>query len=247
MVTEKKMGRPQKISVEELEAIVRGYYITCAGEDSAALAAHNVYAQLERYAADNGFRGRGGQPLRASDFRRPEIKQLIQTLAGTARGSEVLLSTMPVFSKLDMQHFFSQCMEKQKDILAEREDYFEQLFMRSALAIKQYTELSASVSQAQAEISRLEVENQDLHKRIKQLSDECVGFRKENADYRRYVRKHVDPERAANFLASMQQDGPQSVTLRALAEQDVNDVIKAEVTDIQNEKRYLDVINDFFK
>lgn|GEM_PF-5416456 len=244
MMTEKKMGRPQKISAEELEAIVRGYYITCAGEDSAALAAHNVYALLERYAADNGFRGRGGQPLRASDFRRPEIKQLIQTLAGTASARDVSLSVTPVFSKLDMQHFFSQCTEKQKDILDEREEYFKQLFIRSALAIKQYTELSASVSQAQAEISRLEVENQNLHKEIKQLSDECVGLRKENADYRRYIRKHIDPERAANFLKSMQQNGLQSATLLALAEQDVNDVIKADVTD---KKRHLDVINDFFK
>ena len=65
-----------------------------------------------------------------------------------------------------------------------------------------------------------------------------------HADYRRYIRKHIDPERAANFLKSMQQNGPQSATLLALAEQDVNDVIKADVTD---KKRHLDVINDFFK
>lgn len=45
----------------------------------------------------------------------------------------------------------------------------------------------------------------------------------------------------------MQQDGPQSATLLALAEQGVNDVIGAEVTDIKAEKRHLDVINDLFE
>lgn len=244
MMTEKKMGRPQKISAEELEAIVRGYYITCAGEDSAALAAHNVYARLERYAADNGFRGRGGQPLRASDFRRPEIKTFIQMLTGTVHERDISASTEPVFERLDIQRFLNLGVAKQEEVLIERDNYFEQLYRRAALAVRQYTELSDCINQLRKEVTDLQTRNMNLKETIGQLSDKCGESQAENADCRRYIRKYVDPERAANFLKSMQQNGPQSATLLALAEQDVNDVIKADVTD---KKRHLDVINDFFK
>lgn len=247
MNVEKKMGRPQKISVEELEAIVRGYCITCAGEDSAALAAHNVYARLERYAADNGFRGHEGKALRASDFRRPEIKIFIQTLTGTVNGSDTSLSTEPVFERLDIHRFFNLPFIKQKEVLIERDHYFEQLYKRAALAVRQYTELSDCINQLREEVTDLQTRNMSLKETIGQLYDKCGELQAENADCRRYIRKYVDPERAANFLKSMQQDGPQSATLLALAEQGVNDVIGAEVTDIKAEKRHLDVINDLFE
>ena len=221
MEKKKKMGRPTKIPAEELKAIVQGYYITNGGENPDVMAAHNICAQLERYAADNGLRGRNGQPLRASDFRRSEIRGYIQMLADTARQDTTPISGVPAYERLDIQRCLNQSIKKQKESLLERENYYAMLHKRAAMAMSQYAALSERAEQLQAQTEELKTQNWNLQAEIEQMTHECGRLRKENADCRRYIRKYVDPERARNYLIEMRKDGPQTETLIDMAQEDV--------------------------
>lgn len=221
MADKKKMGRPTKIELGDLQAIVRGYYITCGGEDPAVMSAHNIYAQLERYAAEHGLRGNNSAVLKASDFRRPEIKGYIQKLADQAKQRDVPLAMEPVYERMDIQHCLGQSVKRQKEILTDRENYYESLYKRANLAIAQYADLAERVKQLQERIARLQEENRNLQEEIGRSSAECANLRKDNADYRRYIRKYVDPERARNYLIEMRKDGPQTETLIDMVQQDV--------------------------
>lgn len=237
MEKKKKMGRPTKIPAEELKAIVQGYYITNGGENPDVMAAHNICAQLERYAADNGLRGRNGQPLRASDFRRSEIRGYIQMLADTARQDTTPISGVPAYERLDVQRCLNQSIEKQKELLLGRENYYAMLHKRAAMAMSQYAALSERVEQLQAQTEELKSQNWNLQAEIEQMTHECGRLRKENADCRRYIRKYVDPERARNYLIEMRKDGLKAERLINMAQQDVSELILEESEEEKKQSR----------
>lgn len=207
-MSQKAGGRPRKISSEEKMAIVTRYYVECAAEDGSVLQQHGIYAKLAAFASQKGY------SLAAHDFSRDEqVKAHMKSLSFGMVSAET--NAIPVYEPLDLSVVIMKSRKDLEHILKDRESYFLSLHQRAARAIEGYVFLSESKRVIEEKLKRMEKEHNATETKNIQLEKELREYKSENAYLTRYIRKHLNPARAEEFMKSMSSQGASVETARA--------------------------------
>lgn len=194
----KKMGRPPKASSDEKIALVNQYYISQSGEDASAIGHHGIYRKLSDFAKTIGFN------LEPHDFSRDKVVVAhIIALSSTTSESTTSSQAIPTYEPLDITVLMVNSKNTIAAILKDRERYFESLHKKAARAIENNILLSEKHHYLQKELNTVKEQLSSAEQANKNLKNQLHSLQKDVSYLRRVFRRDVEPERAQQFLQSL--------------------------------------------
>ena len=195
--TKRPRGRPQKISNEDKIKIVDLYWFEVAGNDPNKLRIHNIYAEIARYANNKGYGVKCGKELKATDFRVPEIKAIIQKYADTSSFTQ---QPADAYAPLDIAELMTKPIAKQMEILSNRELEHEARYRRAVVAISTDRTLRDELFRyAEKQKSDAEKIN-DLTVMVANLQKE-IARKTANENYlKKIIKEHIEPKQAEEYF-----------------------------------------------
>ena len=193
----KKMGRPKKVSTEEMLAIVNRYAVEMS-DVGPSFSAHGIYRKLSDYAKSLGY------PLELHDFSRcKEVLAYIKTLDVGEKDDGSITLNVPAFEPWDIPTLINSSKKRIEEAMRSRESYFESLHLKASRAIESYITLAKKVEHLQSQVKSLERNNASLVADNDSLKAELKKREVDVAYLTRIIRKNVEPELAQQYFLSL--------------------------------------------
>lgn len=200
------MGRPKKISSEEMVKLLEAYYESDGCGDPSRL----KFSRLEIYAAGQGVE------VKAYDFKRDVmVRQRIRELE---QEHEVLLEQQmdTAYKTLDIEGLLKKCRTVDDIIAALKgmDDYWKKICEHASSVLNRDKQFMSEKEALESRIRKLEQNLEESRKQVQDTKSECRNFEQENIYLRKVLKTHLYPALANELLRQSNLPVPENTSVR---------------------------------
>ena len=201
------MGRPKKISSEEMVKILEAYYESDGCGDPSRL----KFSRLEIYAADQGF------DIKAYDFRRDALVR--QRILELEQEHEVLLEQQmdTAYKTPDIEGLLKRCRSVDDIVAAlqEMDQYWKNVCEHASSVLNRDKKFMSEKASYENRIGKLEKALEESRKQILDARSAIRKYEQENIYLRRMLKTHLYPAVANELLREAHLPVPENTSVRS--------------------------------
>lgn len=200
------MGRPKKISSEEMVKLLEAYYESDGCGDPVRL----KFSKLEKYAAGQGVN------VKAYDFKRDaKVRQRIRELE---QEHEVLLEQQmdTAYKTLDIEGILKRCRTVDDIVAALQgmDDYWKKTCEHASSVLNRDKKFMSEKAAYESRIRELERELEESREEVQGAQSDSRRYEQENIYLRRMLKTHLYPALANELLRGSNLPVPENTSVR---------------------------------
>lgn len=200
------MGRPKKVSSEEMVKLLEAYYESDGCGDPSRL----KFSKLEIYAAGQGIKAK------AYDFKRDaKVRQRIRELE---QEHEILLEQQmdTAYKTLDIEGILKKCRTVDDIITALQgmDDYWKRTCEHAFSVINRDKKFMSEKASYESRVRKMEQELEECQKKIQDIQADAKRYEQENIYLRRILKTHLYPALANELLRESNLPVPNNTSVR---------------------------------
>ncbi len=215
-------GRPPKVNIDVKKSIVDLYFVEVAGLDRSALYKRGLYTRLAEYAGQKGLR------LVDTDFSKCE--ELRSYIEQKLVEQEKALSSEGAFVPLDIAGLLNASRKDLQIILADRDRYYEDIFVRARSALSTFQKKEKMIEELRRKMAEEQEEDERIRKELTDRKTELKEKTRECSELKKYIKTVVEPCLLEEFEKKTAGEGK----LLEFAQQNIRDHIRQD--DSESEK-----------
>ena len=192
-------GRPPKVSIDVKKSIVDLYLVEVAGLDRSALRKKVLFTRLAEYAEQKGL------CLVDTDFSKNE--ELRSYIEEKLVEQEETLSSEGAFVPLDIACLLNASRKDLQIILADRDRYYEDIFVRARRALSTFTNKEKTIKEMRRKLAEEQEENERIRKELTDRKTELKEKARECSELKKYIKTVVEPCLLEDFEKKTAGDG----------------------------------------